>query len=82
MEQNRGKILADRAKAIGLSPTDWAAEAGVARSTIFHILRGAGSKGPHVGTLDRLGRVLEQRERAVLQHLVDLHGIPTKEQAA
>lgn len=66
-----------RSKAIGLPLATLAAQANVARSTIFRIgEEHAGGRGPHVGTLDAILAKLVERERALLVHLISLHGIP------
>ncbi|MGY3392967.1 putative transcriptional regulator [Bradyrhizobium sp. USDA 3311] len=77
----RFEHLVVRAKAIGLTPSEWASAAGVARSTVFHLTRGTGPRGPHIGTLGTLADALQRREMELLRHLIDLHGVP-EEQAA
>lgn len=73
-----GEIKA-RAQAIGLSITRLAADAGLARSTIFQIERG---RDPHVGTIEAIVATLVRHERAQLVHLITLHGVPVGERAA
>ena len=68
-----------RSRAIGLPLATLAAEAKVARSTIFQIGNG---RDPHVGTIDAIVEALVGRERAMLAHLVALHGLPTEERDA
>lgn len=71
-----------RAKAIGLTPSEWASAAGLARSTVFHLTRGTGPRGPHVGTLGTLADALQRRELELLRHLIELHGVPDDEERA
>jgi predicted transcriptional regulator len=68
-----------RARAIGLTLTALAAEAGVARSTIFQLERG---RDPHLNTIRRIVGALETRELAQRDHLIALHGIPNRGEAA
>lgn len=64
-----------RAEKIGLSLAELARDAGIARSTIFQIGRG---RDPHVGTISSIVDCLERRELAQRDHLVALHGVPSK----
>jgi predicted transcriptional regulator len=68
-----------RAQAIGLTLTALAAEAGVARSTIFQLERG---RDPHLKTINRIVTALEARELAQRDHLIALHGVPNSSEAA
>lgn len=66
-----------RAAMIGLDLTALAAAAGVARSTIFRL-----GENPQANTTKAIMAALETRERAVLRHLIALHGMPRDEAAA
>lgn len=70
-----------RAFKIGLSVAVLASEAGLSRPTVSSPKR---AKAPNTATIEALLRVIEPRERELLVHLIDLHGVPeiTSERAA
>lgn len=82
--QNRMEILtseaiAERAAAIGVPISKLAVEAGLAASTSSRWRTGGGST---LRTLRAVQRVLEARERALLQQLMQLHPDLVEREAA